>query len=108
MKTFKFSPLFIVGALVAAISGCATTAYTHSDSPKEPTKMGAAEKMEKGNCACCEMDKGEMGMKQDKASASHGAMCMPAKDGTGKSGCGSCDMGKMGADGCACCNLGKK
>lgn len=103
MKTFNFSPLFIIGALVATISGCAATASTHSDVPKAPSTMGAADNMGKGVCACCDMQQGSMskdgkqgnmGMTQDKAAAPQGTMCMPAKDGTGKSGCGCCDKGK--------------
>lgn len=110
MKTFSFSPLFLAGALVATISGCAATGANSQNDAKPSMMMG------KDGCTCCAMHKGgmaqgmsdkPMGMMQGNASSAQGGMCRPAKNGSGKGDCCG-DMGKMDGAGCACCGMDKK
>lgn len=113
MKSFSFSP--VMPALFAAslLTGCAG-ALTNSDNRQPP--MAAAgmahhhKMMSGGGCSCCGMHKGGMSndMKPGQSMPQQGAMCMPGKDATGKSGCGCCDMGKTGSGGCSCCGMDKR
>lgn len=112
MKTFSFSPLFLAGALVVTISGCAATGATPQTDAKSSMVMG------KDGCVCCAMHKGgmaqgmnemPMGTMQGKTSSAQGGMCSPAKDGAGKGGCDCCgDMGKTAGAGGACCGKDMK
>jgi hypothetical protein len=79
--------------------------------------MGAADKMAKGGCACCGMQKEgasqdmkqkPMGMMQDMAGSGQAGMCMPGMDDQTKGGCSCCDMQKMDKSGCSCCGMGDK
>lgn len=112
MKRFSFSPLLMASLAASVLSGCAA-AIPGADSRQ--TSMAAGEagrhhKMTEGGCSCCNMHKEGMPpkMKLGDASSQQGAMCMPGKDGSGKAGCGCCDMGKMGSGGCSCCGMGKQ
>ncbi|WP_334190026.1 hypothetical protein [Noviherbaspirillum sp.] len=79
--------------------------------------MGAGDKMAKGGCACCGMQKEgashdmkqkPMGMMQDMPGSGQAGMCMPGMDDQKKGGCSCCDMQKMDKSGCACCGAGNK
>ncbi len=112
MKSYFFSPVIPALLAVSILSGCAGV-LANSDSHRGPMATGMAhhhKMMAKGGCSCCAaMHKGGMShdMNPGQSSPQQGAMCMPGKDAAGTSGCGCCDMGKMGSGGCECCGMGK-
>ena len=112
MNIFSLSPF--VPALLAAsvLSGYAGTS-ANPDSQQAPMTARMADhhkKMTGEGCSCCGRHKEGMmsDMKQGQSSPQQGAMCMPGKDDTGKSGCGCCDMSMMGSGGRNCCGAGQQ